>query len=129
MKTFLRTRYPRGRIPSNAPVLMRMMFYQPADSTYLPTLKRKLRSYPASVYYYGPLTKAQVPYMRRQFKQMTRGQWMVFAYQVIPIAPEVAGNRWPHRNFQRWHAYEYRKPHYYKLARLSPTHYYWRQTA
>lgn len=127
MKTFKRIRYP-GRTPSNAPVLMRMMFKQPASLNDIPALKRTLTRYPAQVWYYGPLTKAQVPYMRRQFKKMTRGQWMVFAYQVIPIAPEVAGNRWPHRNFQRWSAYETRKPYYYRLARVAANRYKWHRT-
>jgi hypothetical protein len=128
MKTFKRIRYYPNRVPKNAPVLMRMMFKQPASIDEMPALKRALVRYPAQVYYYGPLTKDQVPYIRQQFKQMLHGQWMIFAYQVIPIAPEVAGNRWPHHDFRRWSAYETRKPYYYKLAQYRPDHYYWKRT-
>lgn len=130
MKSFLKIRYP-ARIPAKAPVLLRVMFERPRSSLVEQTgaLKRALRKYPARVYYYGPLLKNQVKGVIDMFRQMRTAQSLAFAYQVIPIAPELpygTGRRWPFHNFQIWEAYETAPAPTYELSRLALDRYDWR---
>lgn len=154
MRTFLKTRY-RGRIPANAPVLLRVAFvaYSPQQwtdeavqyfkqhGTLPPTggantkegataqAKRNLRRYPANVTYYGPLAQSQVPGLLYWLREERAKRFLAFAFQIVPIAPQTAGHHWPHTNLQVWTAYEGQRVPTYKLSRLSPTVYQWRRAA
>jgi len=125
---FLATTW-KGKIPKQAGILIRFVekFRETPFDKF--DLQKALGSYPAAVNYGGPSTYGEVENIKTAFDRWAATYWKAYAFEVVPIAAELAGHTWPHHDWRWWTATERSPRKRYQLQRLDLTTWGWKVQA